>query len=99
MAPTVRLHRLAERPRALLYTACIGDDSAPTLIAKVRRDWSEAATTAAGVGGARPRLSSSQLSAAEMTAVGYRGLTAIEGMIDGLRRGTAATAARATGGG
>lgn len=78
--PTVRLHRLAERPRALLYAVALGDDPTPRVLAKVRRDWPVTGTPSAA---ARPRLTTNFLAAAEQTELEYRGLTAIAAMVDG----------------
>jgi hypothetical protein len=78
-APIVRLHRLAERPRALLYAVSLGDEQAPRLLAKIRRDWPTG--TGAPSAGARPRLTSDFLPAAEQTELEFRGLTAIAGMV------------------
>jgi hypothetical protein len=78
-APAVRLQRLAERPRALLYAVQVGPTETPRVLAKVRRDWPQ--STRSRPDGARPRLTSDFLPAAEQTALEYRGLTAIRDMV------------------
>ena len=76
--PAVRLRRLVQRPRAVLYRVDIGDGtSGPTVLAKVRRDWSGAAQAV----GARPRLTTHLLPAAEQTALEFAGLSAIHAMV------------------
>jgi hypothetical protein len=80
-AASVRLHRLAERPRALVYAVAVGDDPSPRVLAKVRRDWP--AGPGALPAGGRPRLTTDFLPAAEQTDLEYHGLTAIAAMIGG----------------
>jgi hypothetical protein len=73
--PPVRLRRLVERPRAVLYAVHVGEEAArPQVLAKVRRGWPD---TVRGVG-ARPRLTPHLLPAAEQTALEFAGLTAIQ---------------------
>jgi hypothetical protein len=79
-SPDVRLRRLVQRPRAVLYRVDVGTGtSGPAVLAKVRRDWPGAVQAA----GARPRLASSLLPAAEQTALEFDGLTAIHAMAGG----------------
>jgi hypothetical protein len=76
-AGPVRLRRLVERPRAVLYAVHVGEDAErPQVLAKVRRGWPDTVRAA----GARPRLSPDLLPAAEQTALEFAGLTAIEAM-------------------
>lgn len=78
--PTVRLRRLVTRPRAVLYAVHVGDGAGPPqLLAKVRRDWPSAGAQPRA--GARPRLATSLLSAAELTALEYAGLRGIQEML------------------
>ena len=73
--PVVTLRRLAERPRAVLYAVDVGEGAnrRPLVLAKVRRGWSGAVQQP----GARPRLASDLLPAAEQTALEFAGLTAL----------------------
>ena len=76
--PPVRLRRLVERPRAVLYAVHVGEDSArPQVLAKVRRGWPGAVREQ----GARPRLTPDLLGAAEQTALEFAGLTAIHAIV------------------
>jgi hypothetical protein len=78
--PAVRLRRLVERPRAVLYAVHVGDRPArPQVLAKVRRGWSDSVREA----GARPRLAPSLLPAPEQTALEFAGLTAIQAVFGG----------------
>jgi hypothetical protein len=76
--PPVTLRRLAERPRAVLYVADVGEgtDRRTLVLAKVRRGWSGAVEQE----GARPRLSPDLLPASEQTALEFAGLTTIHEM-------------------
>ena len=74
--PPVRLRRLVERPRAVLYAVHVGEDARPQILAKVRRGWSDAVQEA----GARPRMTPHLLPASEQTALEFAGLTAIQAM-------------------
>lgn len=75
----VRLRRLVERPRAVLYAVWLGHDDGPQILAKVRRD------RPVGDGprraGARPRLMEGALPVAEQTALEYEGLRQIRAMV------------------
>jgi hypothetical protein len=72
--PSVRLRRLGERPRAVLYGVQVGERSTqPRVVAKVRRGWPGAAQEV----GSRPRLATHLLPASEQTALEFAGLTAI----------------------
>ena len=72
--PPVRLRRLVERPRAVLYAVHVGEGAArPQVLAKVRRGWPDTVREV----GARPRLSPSLLTASEQTALEFAGLGAI----------------------
>jgi hypothetical protein len=78
--PSVRLHLLRERPRALLYRVEVANGHRPSrLLAKVRRGWPGEAQAA----GARPRLAPDLLPAAEQTALEFTGLSAIHAMFGG----------------
>ncbi len=73
----VQLHRMVERPRAVLYGVHIGDRSRqPQILAKVRRGW-----PGRELPGGRPRLMSGALSSSELTALEYDGLTRIRAMV------------------
>ncbi|MDP5183792.1 hypothetical protein QOZ88_14225 [Blastococcus sp. BMG 814] len=75
--PHVRLRRLVDRPRAVLYAVHVGHRTArPQVLAKVRRGWSDAVRDV----GARPRLTPSLLPASEQTALEFTGLTAVQAM-------------------
>jgi hypothetical protein len=75
--PPVRLRRLVERPRAVLYAVYVGERAArPRVLAKVRRGWPDTLRQA----GARPRLSPQPLPTTEQTALEFAGLTAIHAM-------------------
>lgn len=79
-APAVGLRVLADRPRAQLYAVYLGQSRQPRVVAKVRRDWPHGVDP--GRPGARPRLTSGFLTAAEQTSLEFHGLSAIHAMID-----------------
>lgn len=85
--PPIRLQLLAERPRAVLFAVFLGSGPTPRVLVKVRRDWPAALGASAG---ARPRLTTDFLAAAEQTELEYRGLTAIASMVDDSRGAFAA---------
>jgi hypothetical protein len=75
--PSIRLHLLRERPRALLYRVEVENGRRPSrLLAKVRRGWPGEAQAA----GARPRLAPDLLPVDEQTALEFAGLSAIHTM-------------------
>ncbi|TQN37896.1 phosphotransferase family enzyme [Blastococcus colisei] len=78
----MRLQRLVQRPRAVLYGVYLDDGSQlPRVLAKVRRGWP--GDDGAERGGTRPRLASGSLPPSESTALEYAGLRAIETMFGG----------------
>jgi hypothetical protein len=77
----VRLRRLVERPRAVLYAVCVGHDDGPQILAKVRRGQPDGEGPLRA--GARPRLVDGALPVAEQTTLEYEGLRQIRAMVGG----------------
>lgn len=75
----VRLRRLVDRPRAVLYAVCVGNDDGPQILAKVRRE--RPGADGPPHAGARPRLMERALPVAEQTALEYEGLRQIRAMV------------------
>jgi len=79
-APEIRLRRLVERPRAVLYAVHVDGGARPLVLAKVRRG--HPGRDGGAPPGARPRLATGSLPAAELSALEYTGLQAIQEVFD-----------------
>ena len=75
----VRVRRIAERPRAVLYAVGVGHDETPQILAKVRRDQPPGERPQPARG--RPRLVDAALPVAEQTALEHEGLRQIRAMV------------------
>jgi hypothetical protein len=78
----VRLRRLVERPRAVLYAVHLDGGARPHLLAKVRRD-DRPPVERGATARTRPRLAAGVLSPAELSTLEYAGLRGIQDIFAG----------------